>query len=324
MREAADDEVSYVQTLVDTASRLVDRGLPVVPANGKKPLGGRGWHRKTFTYPQIADILSKQDEPAIGLRLGPDSLIDIEADSAEEELLVAELLGGQGKLKTPTFKSKRGLHRLFQFPDRLAQTGRGIVHFLGSDGAKLGIRIGANGKGAQSIIPPSKGRTWLPGLSIFDCDAADLPAPAVDRILLTVKPSTPESEAPMNLVLDNCINTDTEFSNSISRTQIQNNNGTQIYDQIRTQQDTAFISLCPSQVEEAISATLPSRPGYRNRQLFAFARYLKGMSEYRDCSDDTLQPLVWRWHQKAWPYIATKEFGETWRDFRYAWSKSVF
>jgi len=66
----------------------------------------------------------------------------------------------------------------------LAETHAGILNLRGRDGAKLGIRIGADGKGAQSIIPPSPSRQWLVGLD--ECNPAPLPDIVVQRILSAV------------------------------------------------------------------------------------------------------------------------------------------
>ena len=61
---------------------------------------------------------------------------------------------------TPTYRSTRGKHRLYRSDERLRSIGRAVVNYTNGSGAKLGIRIGANGMAAQSIIPPSPGREW--------------------------------------------------------------------------------------------------------------------------------------------------------------------
>jgi putative DNA primase/helicase len=120
------------------------------------------------------------------LRLGPDSVVDVEADSEEEEELFAKLFEGCDQPATPTYKSTRGKHRLFRFDDRLRGTDRAVIHFRSGGPAKLGIRIGADGKAAQSVIPPSAGREWL--VSWNDVEPATLPDSVVDKILAAVQP----------------------------------------------------------------------------------------------------------------------------------------
>jgi hypothetical protein len=79
--------------------------------------------------------------------------------------------------------------------------------------------------------------------------------------------------------------------------------------------------MCPLTLEQAIIATIPSGPGYRNQRIFAFARYLKGIAEYRDQPASALEHVVRKWHSKAFPFIGTKEFYPTWKDFKVAWER---
>jgi hypothetical protein len=173
--------------IFDAVPILCERGLRILPCNGKRPVHD-GWQHKNYTADDVLRALRGIADPMIGLRFGPGSCVDIEADSADEENAFAELFAGCDPPTTPTFKSTRGKHRLFRWDDRLDSTGKGIVSYHGGNGAKLGIRIGADGKGAQSIIPPSTGRVWL--LSLDDCDPAPLPDVVVLRILAAAKPKT--------------------------------------------------------------------------------------------------------------------------------------
>lgn len=83
------------------------------------------------------------------------------------------------------------------------------------------------------------------------------------------------------------------------------------------------LSLCKS-VDEALQATIPSQQGQRNRALFEFARHLKGMPRYCDGSVDQLRPIVCQWYERALPFVATKEFDETWAEFVYGWDRVKF
>jgi hypothetical protein len=77
--------------------------------------------------------------------------------------------------------------------------------------------------------------------------------------------------------------------------------------------------VCVTSVAEAIQATLPDGPGQRNRQLFEFARYLKSIPAIGDWDADSLLPFVRQWFNAALPFIGTKEFDETAKDFRRGW-----
>jgi len=69
----------------------------------------------------------------------------------------------------------------------------------------------------------------------------------------------------------------------------------------------------------AISETLPTGPGQRNRQLLVLARYIKAIPECARDSPSQLRNVVKAWHKQALPVIRTKEFEETWMDFVHAW-----
>jgi hypothetical protein len=71
-------------------------------------------------------------------------------------------------------------------------------------------------------------------------------------------------------------------------------------------------------VSDAIERTLPSRPGQRNRRLFDLARRLKAIMP--SASPSELEPIVRQWHTTALPVIRTKDWIESWVDFRTAWA----
>ncbi len=76
-------------------------------------------------------------------------------------------------------------------------------------------------------------------------------------------------------------------------------------------------SLCDSEglVGDAIRATLPHGPGQRHRQVFEFARAIKGIPDLAGADLRMLRPYVKQWHAAALPFIRTKDFLETWFDF---------
>lgn len=79
----------------------------------------------------------------------------------------------------------------------------------------------------------------------------------------------------------------------------------------------------PTTVEDAIAATLPTAFGQRNRRVFDFARCIRTLVG-PDAVETDLRELVQNWHRRALPTIRTKEFRETWTDFRVAWQRIRF
>lgn len=80
----------------------------------------------------------------------------------------------------------------------------------------------------------------------------------------------------------------------------------------------------PAPVELAITETLPTGPGQRHRQLFVFARALKGIDGLNDAPFDALKAFVQEWHCRALPVIRTKPFEESWIDFLNGWERVRF
>ncbi len=85
-----------------------------------------------------------------------------------------------------------------------------------------------------------------------------------------------------------------------------------------TQATQATHACVTSAVADAIEATLPDGPGHRNHRLFDFARRLKAIPGL-DASPASLKRIVTDWHRQALPFVATKDFGETWTDFQSIW-----
>lgn len=75
------------------------------------------------------------------------------------------------------------------------------------------------------------------------------------------------------------------------------------------------------EVDLAIEATLPDRPGVRNQLIFQLARALKGIPQLAELEASEVCPIVEEWHRRALPYINTKELEETLFDFVYAWPR---
>ena len=75
------------------------------------------------------------------------------------------------------------------------------------------------------------------------------------------------------------------------------------------------------EIDAAILATLPPRPGTRNRKVFDFARALKAIPALADLPAHALRGVVRQWHAQAQATCTTRESEETWLDFATAWGK---
>jgi hypothetical protein len=133
-----------------------------------------------------AELRSALGRPGlnIAIALNLSAVIDVECDSPEAEPNLQAMFGGEVP-RTPTWKSKRGLHRLFRRPHGLPERAK-----LEIDGVEF--RLG-NGKGALSIVPPSvhpdgPRYEWLPGLSLYEVEPAELPSAVVARLAESAPP----------------------------------------------------------------------------------------------------------------------------------------
>jgi hypothetical protein len=150
------------------------RVLPISP-RGKVPLL-KDWQTKATTDEDaIIGWWESWPDANVGVALGEGSgIIDIETDSEAEEQEYLALFNGDPP-PTCCYQAARGKHRLYQFSVDLPHT---AVVKLGT----VGVRIGNDGKGAQSVMPPSihktgKQYTWLVPPS--ECP----PAPIPDEVL---------------------------------------------------------------------------------------------------------------------------------------------
>ena len=160
-------------TPLDAALRYANLGWRVIPVKGKRPLGDDWPNRATSDLSDVAGLFNC-DHDGVGVLLGERSgLIDFDCDSQEAEETIAKLFDGID-IETPCFQSSRGRHYLFQWTDRLPVGSIKIV----VDG--LEIRLGSSDRGAQSVLPPSGGRSWIidPG----DCKLAVIPDVVIERI----------------------------------------------------------------------------------------------------------------------------------------------
>ena len=158
-----------------------DLGLQVVQVakRGKNPLGVEWQNRAATSAEQIEQWV--EDGFNIGVILGPPSeIVDVELDSPEAEEAWKKL---NIECWTPTFKGKRGLHRLFRMPAGLIR--KTVVKPHGIE-CRIGNAIGPDGRplACQSVFPPSVHESghqyqWVEGMSIDDFNGEFMELPAI-------------------------------------------------------------------------------------------------------------------------------------------------
>jgi hypothetical protein len=133
----------------------------VVPPNEKGPKEA-GWQNKRYT---VEELPAKFNGKNIGLLLGPESgviAIDIDSKQAQDDL--RKLFDGVDIPTTPTWRSKRGGQSLFKWDDRFDAIDKSKFKWN-----EVEVRLGAGGKAAQSLVPPSITdeviRDWIVPLS---------------------------------------------------------------------------------------------------------------------------------------------------------------
>ena len=161
---------------LDAALAYAARGWRVIPTMKKTPRI-KEWPEKASTDSDAIRRLfaTYPQHDGVGIRFGEDSgIIDIECDDPEAEATLLELFDGSIP-RTPTFGSTRGKHRLFRWHDQIPRQDVSVFKL-----GKLEFRTGANGKGAQTVFPPSAKRAWI--ISPDECEPAEIPDSVIERI----------------------------------------------------------------------------------------------------------------------------------------------
>lgn len=367
-----------IEQLYAEGCRLLDRGLPILPANSKNPCnaagrGARAWPRVKCDERRLLRGLhgaqspkiyrgcrrAPPSDPGICLRMGRESrVIDIETDSPEERAAVEQLFQGVEPPKTVSFTSTRGRHDLYRWDDRLESLG-GTFKYRAPGGGSVTIRVGGGGKGSQSAIPPTPGRTWAPGRTFEDLEPAPLPEKVVRRLLEQVgsrksprggKPRARrpgqedgrQRDDPQRLNDPKRPSSSDDSQRNTAAHESRSPHDPTVYTEYarhnkRGKREKAVVEGAPlpesvdapddpaDAVELAIERTIPTRPGARHVQLFQFARQLKAIPQFaEDVDAAALKPVVRRWHAAALPNIATQSWEETWIDFLEGWDKVEF
>jgi len=146
---------------------------------GKHPVGA-AWHLSaTSDEEEVASWFDGPRPSNVGLLLGPRSgVIDVELDGPEAAEAWAAL--GLGEIWTPTYTAGRGPHRLFRWTEELPAVAVKKV-------SGIEVRIGNDGRAAQSVLPPSRHHTgatysWVEGLSPDDVELQELPPKLVNLL----------------------------------------------------------------------------------------------------------------------------------------------
>ena len=162
-------------TLTEIAFSYSALGWLIVPVIGKKPIGDEWQKSATNNQAKLAKLFHRSGFDGVGVQLGQRSgVIDFDADSDEAETTFQRLFAGH-EFKTPTFQSAKGKHRLFRWCDKLPSPDK--IRFI-IDG--LEVRTGSGEKGAQTVLPPANGRTWI--IEPDRCELAPIPDEVIERI----------------------------------------------------------------------------------------------------------------------------------------------
>lgn len=137
----------------------------------KRPIGSRWQTRGTSSVDEVRQWV-RGYRANVGLLLGPDSgLVDVETDDESADDVAREL--GLDTIPGPTWRSARGLHRLYRWQHGLPMS---AVSHVGP----LEVRIG--NRAAQSVLPPSRHPTGM--FYRWETSPADIAVPEIPASLL--------------------------------------------------------------------------------------------------------------------------------------------
>lgn len=166
-----------VNYLHHAARTYCERGLPITLCRpgSNEPFGTEQPHH-TWTMRSIDSLFAIHATANVGLLLGPSTgLVCIVCDGEAAEEKFNELFAGD-VIHTPTWRSKRRLHRLFKWHPALEQLGKNMIVF-GDDGAKLDVLIES---ATPTLLPPS----WSGGVRLeWVMGQALAPATLPDSVL---------------------------------------------------------------------------------------------------------------------------------------------
>jgi hypothetical protein len=369
---------AIVDQLNDAGCRLLAKELPILPINGKRPCNrsgrpARAWQRgKCDAKRLLRGLLGASDPrpdwktkqtpvsaPGIGLRMGPGSVIDIEADSDDERAAIKDLFRDVQQPKTVSYESRRGTHSLYRYDGRLADLGKDVFKYRATDGTTVSIRIGGQKAGAQSVIPPTPGREWVPGCSFEDIEPAALPEVVIERLLEQANASEANSKKP-RLRTSHESTTD-ELSNNDSATllvvpptpsdlmippcthilpllppsplvypsTLASASSQLSVHVLETPYDNLNAESVQESIRDALIASVPTCYAKRHVCIFDFVRRLKAIPKLKYISRswlesepgrDWLNPILWEWFTRGTRFF-NADFDECLADFLEGWDK---
>lgn len=279
------------------------RGWSVIPANAetKKPCL-KSWKRFQTERPTEDELrewfTAKYDAMAIVMGAVSGNLGVLDFDSQERWEWWSQR---QPKLARvlPTEKTARGSHVFFRCePIRTQRPKNQKVELLC--------------EGAYVIVTPSPGRQWitapngqLPEIDPFalGLEVFGITRPGADSMDFTEEPEDTE---------------DTEEREAIQMASGSSDSSDSSGSSVNLD---SFDTQVRERIEQAITKTLPTGIGQRNRSIFTFCQWLKAVPELGGLPAKALRPVVEKWHARAYPVIGTKPFDDTWADFVYAWRR---
>lgn len=192
--------------LLAEALALHERGMWVVPQSGKRAIA-LGWQQYRCEADDLATYFGDARPDAVGelplcvsIELMNSGLTDVECDSDAGEELLAKLLTPE-ELSTPTWKSRRGRHRLYLrpesgLPDRAAVQIKGIDFLLGVKGHLTTLPPSGNCDDSGCWIGNRK--RWEPGLGLGDVPILPLPKALIDFIAKEGKRARKQADQVLN------------------------------------------------------------------------------------------------------------------------------
>jgi hypothetical protein len=282
--------------------------------------GKRPWHYwRTFQEQRATRKVIEgwwRDQPAanVGVALGPVSgLVRIDVDGAEARQELQRLAGADlPDTLVFTGGSDDSLGLLFSIP-------AGVM--LPVTRAHRGLALGElrfQSEGGQTALPPSRhvsGRRyrWLDGHGPNDIAVALMPDWLVEsmrpgrrpngRVLLDHRQDAPA-------VYDHEAQLDRPGERSADHPALGGTRGAPA-------QPFALGVPVDAMIEQAIAATLPTAFGQRNRRVFDLAQLLRRILP--EATADQLQAILEAWFARALPFIRTKAWSVSWKDFLVAW-----
>lgn len=189
------NEMQFRQLGVETAAQICRHGIKIFPAQYamKDPIRGMKW--KSVATSNINEFVKLIPSGAFNIAMVFDTesgVMDIEPDDAPSSAAIEGLMAENG-VRTVSFKSKRGVHRIFLREPTFEHWNSANPKCGGLD-----IRYGTSTKSVYSICPPSvhpdtnRMYEWLPGCSPWELAPAPLPDNVRDYCLANVKAGSGE------------------------------------------------------------------------------------------------------------------------------------